>query len=223
VPLLRRLARVGRAVAVGAMASSSRPPVALMHPTLVARPFHRAGWIYEEKVDGWRMVAIKGERGVRLVSRKGHDLTPRFPELVKALSGLKPRAFILDGEVAVYDHALISRVEWVRGRPTDELATLPVYMVFDLLELDGHDLRREPLRARRQRLERIIEGHGMIFPARRLSRNGLKAWEVVVAHGFEGLVAKNPESRYVPGRTLAWLKVKQPYYREGERGWAPKG
>jgi bifunctional non-homologous end joining protein LigD len=118
-------------------------PFPLMHPTLVARPFHRAGWIYEEKVDGWRMVAIKGAGGVRLVSRKGHDLTTRFPELVKALSGLKPRAFILDGEVAVYDHALISRFEWVRGRPTGELATLPVYMVFDLLELDGHDLRRE--------------------------------------------------------------------------------
>ncbi len=62
----------------------------------------------------------------------------------------------------------------------------------------------------------------MIFAVRRLSRNGLKAWEEALARGFEGLVAKNPESRYVPGRTLAWLKVKQPHYREGERGWAPK-
>jgi bifunctional non-homologous end joining protein LigD len=97
------------------MASSSRPPVTLMHPTLVARPFHRPGWIYEEKVDGWRMVAIKGERGVRLVSRKG--LTTRFPELVKALHGLKPRAFILDGEVAVYDRAFISRFEWLHRTP----------------------------------------------------------------------------------------------------------
>jgi ATP-dependent DNA ligase len=52
----------------------------------------------------------------------------------------------------------------------------------------------------------------MIFAARRLSRNGLKAWEEALARGFEGIVAKNPESRYVPGRTLAWLKVKQPHY-----------
>jgi len=88
----------------------------LMHPTLVARPFHRARWIYEEKVDGWRMVAIKTAGAVRLVSRNGRDLTPRFPELVKALSGLKPRAFILDGEVAVYDRAFISRFEWLRRR-----------------------------------------------------------------------------------------------------------
>ncbi len=55
------------------MAPWSLPTVNLMHPTLVARPFHHAGWIYEEKVDGWRMVAIKGKHGVRLISRKGHD------------------------------------------------------------------------------------------------------------------------------------------------------
>ena len=154
---------------------------------------------------------------------KGHDLTERFPELVKAFSGLKPRAFILDGEVAVYDRAFISRFEWLRRRPTDEPATLPVYMAFDLLELDGRDLRREPLKVRRRLLERWVRSHGMIFAARRLSRDGLRAWEEAVARGFEGVVAKNPESRYVPGRTLAWLKVKVPHYREGERGWEPKG
>ena len=209
-------------VGPAAMAPPSLPTVDLMHPTQIAKPFHRAGWVYEEKVDGWRMVAIKGKHGVRLVSRNGRDLTGRFPELVKALSGLKPRAFILDGEVAVYDRVFVSRFEWLRRRPTDEPATLPVYMVFDLLDLDGRDLRKEPLKTRRRLLERFIGGHGMIFAVRRLSRNGLKAWEEAVARGFEGIVAKNPESRYVPGRTLAWLKVKQPNYREGKRGWEPK-
>jgi|SRR4029077_10463942 len=205
------------------MASLPLPTVNLMHPTLVARPFHHSGWIYEEKVDGWRLVVLKAKGAVRLVSRKGHDLTERFPELVKALTGLKPKGFILDGEVAVYDRAFISRFEWLRRRPTDEPATLPVYMAFDLLELDGRDLRREPLKVRRRLLERLVRSHGMIFAARRLSRNGLKAWEEAVARGFEGIVAKNPESRYVPGRTVAWLKVKQPHYREGEPGWEPKG
>jgi len=136
------------------MAPSSLPTVDLMHPTQIAKPFHRAGWIYEEKVDGWRLVATKAGGTVRLVSRNGRDLTGRFPELVKALSGLKPRAFILDGEVAVYDRAFISRFEWLRRRPTDEPATLPVYMAFDLLELDGRDLRRESLKVRRRLLER---------------------------------------------------------------------
>ena len=205
------------------MAPSSLPTVDLMHPTQIAKPFHRAGWIYEEKVDGWRMVATKAGGTVRLVSRNGRDLTGRFPELVKALSGLKPRAFILDGEVAVYDRAFISRFEWLRRRPTDEPATLPVYMVFDLLELDGRDLRTEPLRVRRRLLERLLRSNGMVFAVRRLAMDGLKAWQEAVARGFEGLVAKDPESPYVGGRTLRWLKVKQPHYREGERGWEAKG
>jgi bifunctional non-homologous end joining protein LigD len=118
--------------------------------------------------------------------------------------------------------AFISRFEWLRRRPTDEPATLPVYMAFDLLELDGRDLRRESLKVRRRLLERLVRSHRVVFATRRLSGNGLKAWEEAVARGFEGVVAKNPESRYVPGRTLAWLKVKPSHYRDGERGWAPK-
>ena len=62
-------------------------------------------------------------------------------------------------------------------------------MTFDLLELDGRDLRREPLTVRRRLLERLVRSHGMVFAARRLSRNGLKAWEEAVARGFEGGVA----------------------------------
>ena len=190
-----------------------------MHPIEISRPIHHAGWVYEEKVDGWRMVAVKAEGAVRLVSRNGLDHTKRFPELVKVLAALKPSTFTLDGEVAVYDRAFISRFEWLRARPTDEPATLPVYMVFDVLELGGRDLRGESLKERRRVLERLVGGHGMIFAARRLARNGLKAWEEALARGYEGIVAKDPESRYVPGRTLKWLKVKQKDYRKEARGF----
>ena len=190
-----------------------------MHPIEISRPIHHAGWVYEEKVDGWRMVATKSKGTIRLVSRNGLDHTKRFPELVKALTALKSATFALDGEVAVYDQAFISRFEWLRARPKDEPATLPVYMVFDVLELGGRDLRRESLKERRRVLERLVGGHGMIFPVRRLSRDGFKAWEEAVARGFEGLVAKDPESRYVPGRALKWLKVKQKDYRKAERGF----
>ncbi len=181
----------------------------LMHPIEISRPIHHAGWIYEEKVDGWRMVATKADGAVRLVSRNGLDHTRRFHELVKELIALRPRTFTLDGEVAVYDQAFISRFEWLRARPKDEPATLPGYMVFDVLELGGRDLRGEPLKERRRVLERLLGGHGMIFPVRRLSRNGLRAWEEAVTRGFEGMMAKDPESRYVPGRTLKWLKINQ--------------
>ena len=184
-----------------------------------AGPIHHAGWVYEEKVDGWRMVALKSEGSIRLVSRNGLDHTKRFPELVKALTALKPATFTLDGEVAVYDQAFISRFEWLRARPKDEPATLPVYVVFDVLELEGRDLRGEPLKERRRAFERLIGGRSMIFPAWRLSRDGFKAWEEAVENGFEGIVAKDPESRYVPGRTLKWLKVKQRDYRKEARGF----
>jgi bifunctional non-homologous end joining protein LigD len=88
-----------------------------MHATQVATPFHRPGWVYEEKVDGYRIAALKTREAVNLISRNGIHHTKRFSELVKALDGLPADAFILDGEVAVYDRALISRFEWLRGRP----------------------------------------------------------------------------------------------------------
>ena len=77
-----------------------------MHPTLLSRPFHHEGWVYEEKIDGYRMVASKSDGVVRLSSRQGKDFTRRFPELVKTLDALKAKSFTLDGEVAVFDRAL---------------------------------------------------------------------------------------------------------------------
>src|SRR5882672_6755221 len=129
---------------------------------------------------------------------------------------------ILDGEVAIYDQAHISRFEWLRARPKDGRATLPVYMVFDVLELDGKDWRPEPLWNRRRVLEALVARERQVLPVRRLSSNGLKAWAQAVHKGYEGIVGKDPESPYVGGRTLKWLKVKVPHYREGERGWEPK-
>ena len=189
-----------------------------MHPTLLPRPFHHEGWVYEEKIDGYRMVASKTD-GVRLISRQGKDLTRRFPDLVKALAGLKPKTFTLDGEVAVFDKDLVSRFEWLRGRPKDEPATRPVYICFDVLELDGRDLRPKPLKERHRVLERLVSNHAMVFPARRLANSCFKAWEEAVARGYEGIVAKDPESPYLPGRTLKWLQVKQKDYRVEERGF----
>jgi hypothetical protein len=127
-----------------------------MHATQVASPFHRPGWVYEEKVDGYRMVAHKDDGAVSIVSRQGKDHTGRYPDLAKALGSLPARSFILDGEIAVYDQAHISRFEWLRARPKDGRATLPVYMAFDVLELDGKDWRPEPLWKRRRVLEELV-------------------------------------------------------------------
>jgi bifunctional non-homologous end joining protein LigD len=164
-------------------------------------------------------MALNAPQGMRFAEvSAAARYTRRFPEVVKVLANLKAKSFTLDGEVAAFDKDLISRFEWLRGRPADEPATLPVYIVFDVLELDGKDLRPQPLKARRRVLERLASNHGMIFPARRLSTDGFKAWEEAVSRGYEGIVAKDSESPYVAGRTLKWLKVKQVEYHEKDGG-----
>ena len=74
----------------------------------------------------------------------------------------------------------------------DTRATEAVYIAFEVLELEGKDLRPLPLRERRRVLERLVNHHRMVFPARRLDRNGVKAWQEALARGYEGLVAKGP-------------------------------
>jgi bifunctional non-homologous end joining protein LigD len=188
-----------------------------MQATQVATPFHRPGWVYEEKVDGYRMVTYKVGAPVQLVSRQGKEFTQRFPDLAQAVAGLGAESVILDTELAVFDRQLISRFEWLRARPKDDVATPPMLMAFDLLDLDGADQRQRPLRERRQALEHLLTGERLILPVRRLSTRGLEAWKEELRAGYDGWVAKDPESPYVPGRTLKWLKVKQKDYRVKER------
>ena len=193
-----------------------------MAATQVARAFHREGWVYEEKVDGWRMLAYKVAGTIKLVSRNGRDHTSRFPGIVAALRKLDATGLILDGEVAVYDAQLVSRFEWLRHASPPDLSTPPLFMVFDCLRARGKDLRSHPLYVRRNVIEDVLDEQDMVLPVRRLADDGLKAWQQVIEHGYEGLVAKDPASPYVGARTLKWLKVKQRDYRAAERGWRPR-
>jgi bifunctional non-homologous end joining protein LigD len=84
-----------------------------MAPALVREPFHRDGWVYEEKVDSWRMLAYKDGERVRLLSRHGRDHTRRFRDIAAAILKLSARSLVLDGEVAIYDQKLRSRFEWL--------------------------------------------------------------------------------------------------------------
>ena len=186
----------------------------------MARPFHRDGWIYEEKYDGRRMLGYKDGAEVRLVSRAGQEHSRRFAELASAIRALPPAALIFDGEVALFDERLISRFEWFRKRPEDVASTPPIYMAFDCLYLEGRDLRPLPLRERRAALESVVENdHALIFPAGRLAGNGLEAWAQVLERGYEGLIGRDDASLYRGGRTLSWLKVRQRDYRVDGRGW----
>ena len=187
------------------MALKNRIPfrVKPMLATLVGEPFNRAGWTYEEKYDGDRILAYKEGQRVRLLSRNEIDRTDRFPGIASAIRGLRPGTLLLDGEVVVFDNKSVSRFQLLqRGEGN------PVYAVFDCLFQDGHDLRREPLSARQAVMEKVVVSSKDLLIAHKLASNGVEAFRVARHHGYEGLVAKDLSSPYVAGRSKKWLKVK---------------
>src|SRR5688572_5940451 len=121
----------------------------------------------------------------------------------------RPRTLILDGEVCVFDRKLVSQFHLL-GDPDAELATPPVFMAFDCLQLRGRNLRQHPLRDRRKALEDVVSGADRyVYPARRLDDDGMAAWATVQARGYEGLVATDERASYsVTLPASAWWKVK---------------
>jgi len=174
-----------------------------MLATLTARPFNKAGWVYEEKYDGDRMLAYKEDNRVRLLSRSAEDRTDRFPDIAQAIRELQIGSLLLDGEVVVFDKQGVSRFQLLQ-----QGAGEPVYAVFDCLFYEGKDLRRESLATRRTVMEDAIGSSQVLLASRRLAANGLEAFRVAKHRGYEGLVAKDLSSPYVEGRSSKWLKVK---------------
>jgi bifunctional non-homologous end joining protein LigD len=174
-----------------------------MLATLVRAPFHKPGWVYEEKYDGIRILAYKEGGRVRLVSRNEIDRTSGFPGIADAVRALKPATLLLDGEVVVFDRKKVSRFQLLQKGKGHA-----AYAVFDCLYRAGKDLRREPLSIRRVEMEKSLGTNSTLIPSRRLAKNGLEAFEEAKRRGFEGLVAKDLASPYVEKRSNAWLKVK---------------
>lgn len=179
--------------------------VSPMLATLVDKPFHSSGWIYEEKYDGIRILAYKEGAHISLITRNDIVRTERYPEVAAAVSKLKPRTLLLDGEVVVFGKHNVSHFQLLQQGKG------PVkYAAFDCLYLNGKDLRTAPLRERREHLTELLRGGGTgtIVLSQELAANGLKAFAVAKRRKQEGLVAKNLESKYVEKRSREWLKVK---------------
>jgi bifunctional non-homologous end joining protein LigD len=174
-----------------------------MLATLVARPFEKTGWDYEEKYDGDRILAYKEGTRVRLRSRNGKDRTERFPQIVAAIARLRPQTLLLDGEMVVFDRRRISRFQLLQ-----QGSGQAVYAVFDCLFCAGKDLRNEPLSTRRAVLQRAAGGSPLLVLSRQLASNGLEAYRIAKRKGYEGMVAKDLASPYVEARSKYWLKVK---------------
>jgi bifunctional non-homologous end joining protein LigD len=174
-----------------------------MLATLVDKPFHRPGWVYEEKYDGYRILAYKEEKRVTLLSRNGKDRTESFADVAKAVATLRDRTLLLDGEAVAFDRRLVSRFQLLQQ------GEVPVvFAAFDCLYRNGRDLREKPLRTRREILETAIGETDRLFASRRLGPDGLEAFRLAQKKGFEGMVAKNGASVYVERRSREWLKVK---------------
>jgi bifunctional non-homologous end joining protein LigD len=174
-----------------------------MLATLVDSPFNKPDWIFEEKYDGVRMLAYKEGAKVSLISRNAIDRTERYPRIAQAIAKLKPDTLALDGEIVIFDADKVSRFQFLQkseGQPT--------FAVFDCIYRDGKDLRKAPLSERRMALEHSVKPSSSLILSARLDADGIKAFEIAKERGFEGLIAKDLSSRYVSGRSPAWLKVK---------------
>jgi bifunctional non-homologous end joining protein LigD len=191
--------------------------------TLVPRPFDHPNWIFEIKWDGYRAIAEIEKGSVRLYSRKLKSLEGYFPQLIETLTKLKVEA-VLDGEVVVLDEEGRSHFELLRHRQRREKDHL-IYYVFDLLYLDGKDLRQLPLLRRKAILKDLVES--ISCPSVQFSDHvedqGKALFDVASKKGLEGIVGKDADSPYLSGaRTEYWVKFKnyriEPFYIGGFTG-----
>jgi len=192
----------------------------VIHPMLATptgKAFDDPDWLFEIKWDGYRAVAFIEDGRVRLVSRNQNDLTAQFPELVSLPQFVKAHRAILDGEIVALDEA---------GRPSFSLMQqrtgfqpgkrrLPrregvrvVYYAFDLLYLDGVDLRRVALEQRKRLLQDRIANSEVIHFSDHYAEKGLELFEAARQRELEGIVAKKRSGSYEEKRSRNWLKIK---------------
>ena len=190
-----------------------------IHPMLavsVDEAFDDPEWLYEIKWDGYRAVSFIENKKVRLVSRNQNDLTGEFPELRDLSKLIKAKNAILDGEVVALDEqgrasfSLMQQRTGIRkgGRRVGANRELQVvYYLFDLIYLDGYDLRRVDLEQRKQALSQIIVASDLVRYSEHFPQ-GLKLFEAAKQQGLEGILAKKRRSCYEERRSRDWLKIK---------------
>jgi DNA ligase D-like protein (predicted ligase) len=191
-----------------------------MLATLTDERFSRQGWLFEPKLDGERCLAF-GRRGtLRLLSRNQIRLNDKYPEIVEAFQSQPMPVFIADGEIVTFDGEVTSFRELQQrmqvAHPSPDLRRkVPVWLyLFDLLYVDGYDVRRVPLRYRKQILQHTFRFHGSLRFTGHRETEGEAYYQDACRRGWEGIVAKDEDSAYVSGRSRAWLKFKCAHEQE---------
>lgn len=184
------------------------PCLALLKPVPPKGP----DWVFEVKWDGYRLAIHIEPKGVRIITRGGHDWTHRFPAIAEATSKLGVGTAILDGEAVVLDEEGRSDFGALQrslgGRGGKRSSTESVFFAFDLLYFDGHDLSGTELSVRRHLLEGFLDGPtGAIQSSEEVFGDGALL-EKACSMGLEGIIAKHRDRPYRSGRTGDWLKIK---------------
>jgi len=176
-----------------------------------------SGYVFDLKIDGIRALVRTGRTGtgpaIAMTSRNGLDLTARFPELVESLAQLGDD-LVLDAEIAVPDASGLPSWPLTQRRTAQRtarrLATeLPAHLyVFDVLQARGADMTSQPFSARRDLLETLATGWREHLGLTACSADPWSLWGLVLEHSLEGVIAKRSDSRYRPGRSRDWVKIK---------------
>jgi len=210
-PLRRELKKLGAPERV-VTAADCEPMLAETR----AEPFTRDGWVFEVKLDGYRMRVAREQGEPRLLTRNGRDATGAFPELARAIRALPYDGLVLDAELVILDdagrpsfQALQNRARLsgsiaIRRAAVEAPATL---FVFDLLAFDGLDVRPLPLLARKRVLARLLPEAGPLKYCEHFS-DGPQLYEQAVRLGLEGIMAKKADAPYRAGRSSQWLKIR---------------
>jgi bifunctional non-homologous end joining protein LigD len=187
-----------------------------MKAQVVDSPPQHGDWIYEIKFDGYRAMAFKDGASVRLYSRNEKDFGGKFPEIAEAISLLDVEEAIIDGEIVALDSKGISSFQSLQAIEIGSKRPPIFYYAFDLLSLDGKDLRKLPLTERKAKLEEILhKAPGEIRFSASLGNHAEKLLKQAQKLGLEGLIGKRADSPYEPGRRSgAWIKLKLRHEQE---------
>ena len=179
-------------------------------PTLVASPPAGPGWLHEMKHDGFWILARKQGERVDVWSRYGTDFTARFSNIAEAVGALPVANALIDGEAVVFLPDGHSDFAALRTKAGGARAS---FVAFDLLSLDGDDLRQRPLEERREALSRLVAGGDDIQFSESVADDGAVVFAHACQLGLEGIVSKRAGSRYRSGASRNWLKCLNPEFQ----------
>jgi bifunctional non-homologous end joining protein LigD len=173
-------------------------------------------WAYEIKHDGFRFLAIRHRKQVRVYSRGGHDWSERLPAITAALQALRVRSVMLDGECVICGPDGKSEFDRMRACFSRTGAPAAFLYAFDVLELDGRDMRTELwARLRDALMQLLADADTGIRPCEHIEDvDGAVVFRQACVMGLEGIVAKRRDSRYRSGRSREWVKIKNPAIRQ---------